>query len=162
MVSWDCSFSRVYLIQNNVSKVDSTHPSTSLPWNRLSYITFSTDVAVMNIAILGDTAPCIPFMNRSFGGTCHIHLQCRKSADIESSMQMVARLNAASVRTSNPKQCCSRLSLLVRRLSLCALQLLQETQNAQKCITSTVSNLCGSFHYDLHRCSHAKQTPETQ
>jgi hypothetical protein len=31
----------------------------------------------MNVAIFWDTAQCNPYMNRYFGGECHLHLQGR-------------------------------------------------------------------------------------
>jgi hypothetical protein len=34
----------------------------------------------MNVAIFWDMALCSLYMNRRFGGTYHLHLQCRKLA----------------------------------------------------------------------------------
>jgi hypothetical protein len=45
---------------------------------------------VMNVAVLCDIAPC----SRRFGGTYHLHLQRRKSAEQETSVQKVARQNS--------------------------------------------------------------------
>jgi hypothetical protein len=47
---------------------------------------------VMNVAIFWDIAPCSPYVNRCFGGTYHLRLQDRKSAEQETSVQQVPRL----------------------------------------------------------------------
>jgi hypothetical protein len=38
-------------------------------------------VVVMNVAVVWDIAPFIPYVNRRFGGSYHLHLQCRKRAE---------------------------------------------------------------------------------
>jgi nitrate reductase gamma subunit len=45
----------------------------------------------MNAAIFWDVAPWIPYMIRRFGGVYHLHLQSRKWAEQETSVQQVAR-----------------------------------------------------------------------
>jgi hypothetical protein len=40
-------------------------------------------------AMFWDTPPCIPYVNRLFRGTCHLHLQVRKSAEQETSVHQV-------------------------------------------------------------------------
>jgi hypothetical protein len=47
--------------------------------------------AVMNVEILWDMAACRHYVNSRFGGTYHLHLQGRKSAAHETSVQQVAR-----------------------------------------------------------------------
>jgi hypothetical protein len=42
---------------------------------------------VMKTVIFLDIAPCSPYINRSFGGTYHLHLQGRKSAERECSAE---------------------------------------------------------------------------
>jgi hypothetical protein len=42
-------------------------------------------VVIMKTAIFWDIAPCSPYTNRRFGGTYHLHLQSRKSAEEETS-----------------------------------------------------------------------------
>jgi hypothetical protein len=42
---------------------------------------------VMDVAIFWDIAPFNPYVNRSFGGMYHFHLQGRKSAEQETSVQ---------------------------------------------------------------------------
>jgi hypothetical protein len=49
-----------------------------------------TAVAV-KAAIFRDIAPCSPYLNRGFGGNYHFHLQGRKSAKQETSVQLVSR-----------------------------------------------------------------------
>jgi hypothetical protein len=44
----------------------------------------------MNVAIFWDIAPYSPNMNRRFGGTYRLHVQGRKLAEQESSVQQVA------------------------------------------------------------------------
>jgi hypothetical protein len=39
----------------------------------------------MKVAIFCDIAQCIPHVKQSFGGTYHLHLQGRKSAEQETS-----------------------------------------------------------------------------
>jgi hypothetical protein len=39
----------------------------------------------LKIAVFWDIAPCSPYMNRCFEGTCHLHLQGQKSAEQETS-----------------------------------------------------------------------------
>jgi hypothetical protein len=46
-----------------------------------------------DVAIFWDIAPSTPYVNRRFGGTYHLHLQGRKSAEQETSMQQVAGQN---------------------------------------------------------------------
>lgn len=46
---------------------------------------------VINVAILWYMAPCNPYVNQCFGGTCHIRLQGRKPSDQETSVQKAAR-----------------------------------------------------------------------
>jgi hypothetical protein len=41
----------------------------------------SGSLVVMKVAIFWDIAPCSPYVNRSFGGTFHLHLHGRKSAE---------------------------------------------------------------------------------
>jgi hypothetical protein len=55
---------------------------------------------VTKVAIFGDIAPCSPYENRHFGGTYHLHLQCRKSAEQETSVQQMARQNKQSAGIS--------------------------------------------------------------
>jgi hypothetical protein len=49
-------------------------------------------VVVTNTAIFWDTTPCDPYVNRRFGGTYNLYLQCLKSTEQETSVQRVARL----------------------------------------------------------------------
>jgi hypothetical protein len=42
---------------------------------------------VMIISFLWDIGVCNPYMNRRFGGTYHLHLQGRKSAEQETSVR---------------------------------------------------------------------------
>jgi hypothetical protein len=44
---------------------------------------------IMNVAIFRDIVPCIPHMNRRFGGKYHLYLQGRKSTKQETSVQQV-------------------------------------------------------------------------
>jgi hypothetical protein len=44
----------------------------------------------MNVAIFWDIALCSPYANRRFGGKYRLHLQDRKSAEQETSVQQVA------------------------------------------------------------------------
>jgi hypothetical protein len=60
----------------------------------------------MNVAILWDTAPSSPYVNRRFGGMYHLHVQCRKSAEQENSVQppgMVWRLLLREEEKNNLK-----------------------------------------------------------
>jgi hypothetical protein len=41
---------------------------------------------VIGVAICWDRAPCSQYANRCFGGTHHLHLQGRKSAEQETSV----------------------------------------------------------------------------
>jgi hypothetical protein len=50
----------------------------------------STANAFINVAIFWDAAPCSSFVNRRFGTLYHLHLQRRKSAERENSLQQVA------------------------------------------------------------------------
>jgi hypothetical protein len=43
---------------------------------------------VMKVAIIWYIAPCIPYLNRRFGETFHLHLQGRKAADQETSRSL--------------------------------------------------------------------------
>jgi hypothetical protein len=43
-------------------------------------------------------SPCSSYVNRRFGGTCHFHLQGRKSAEQEDSLRQEARQKIA-IRT---------------------------------------------------------------
>jgi hypothetical protein len=52
------------------------------------YVGLEVLVAVVtNVAIFLDIAPCIPYVNRRFGGTYHLYFQGRKSAEQETSVQ---------------------------------------------------------------------------
>jgi hypothetical protein len=51
-------------------------------------------VVVMNVAIFCDLALCSPYVNRRCGEMYHLHIQRRKSAEKETSMQQVASQNA--------------------------------------------------------------------
>jgi hypothetical protein len=44
----------------------------------------------MDVAIIWDIAPWIPYVDRPFGGVYHLHLRGRKSAEQETSVQNVA------------------------------------------------------------------------
>jgi hypothetical protein len=44
----------------------------------------------MNVAIFRDVEPCSPYMNHHFGVKYNFHLQGRKSAEQETSLQQVA------------------------------------------------------------------------
>jgi hypothetical protein len=46
----------------------------------------------MNVAIFWAIAPCSAYVNKRFGGTYHLHLQGRKSAEQETSLQQLAGL----------------------------------------------------------------------
>jgi hypothetical protein len=50
----------------------------------------------MNAAIFWDIAQCNPYVNRLFGGTYHLHIQGRKSAEQETRAQQVVRLIPSS------------------------------------------------------------------
>jgi hypothetical protein len=51
------------------------------------YVGFEVLIAeIMNVAIFWDVEPCGPYMNRRFGGTHHLHIQGRKSAEQETSV----------------------------------------------------------------------------
>jgi hypothetical protein len=45
----------------------------------------------MNVAIIWDIAPRSPRVNRSFGGTYHLHLHGRTTTELETSVQQVVR-----------------------------------------------------------------------
>jgi hypothetical protein len=45
----------------------------------------------MNVAIFWDIMLCSPYVNRRLGGTYYFHLQDRKSAEQETSVQQVTR-----------------------------------------------------------------------
>jgi hypothetical protein len=70
-------------------------------------------VVVMNVAMSLDIAPCSPYANRHFGRTYRLHLQGRKSAEEETSMQQVARHCLVSFSLDN--------LILRRREKICAL-----------------------------------------
>jgi hypothetical protein len=60
--------------------------------NRVVFVGSEDLTAVaMNVTILWDIAPCSPYVNRRFKGTYHLHLQGRKSAGQETSIEQVAR-----------------------------------------------------------------------
>jgi hypothetical protein len=80
----------------------------------------------LNVAIFWDVAPCSPYVNWRFVGTYNLHLQGRKSAELENSAQLVARLSqnmatfkTSAVRTSNlawsPEVTYRGLEFLARR-----------------------------------------------
>jgi hypothetical protein len=45
---------------------------------------------VMNVAILCDIVPRSSYVDQRFGGMYHLHLQCRKLVEQETSMQYAA------------------------------------------------------------------------
>jgi hypothetical protein len=47
---------------------------------------------VVNVAIFWDISPCGPNVNRRFGRDCLLHLQGRKSAKQENSVQQMGML----------------------------------------------------------------------
>jgi hypothetical protein len=51
---------------------------------------------MMNIASFWDRVQCNLYVNRRFGGTYHLQLQDRKSAEQETSVQQAARLVSCS------------------------------------------------------------------
>jgi hypothetical protein len=51
----------------------------------------STSYFTMNVMIFWDTAPCSPYANRRFRGKYYLHLQGKKSAEQETSLQQVDR-----------------------------------------------------------------------
>jgi hypothetical protein len=56
--------------------------------NDLKLVGFEVLTAVvMNVAIFWDIAPCSPYVNQRFGGTYHLYLQGKKSAEQETSVQ---------------------------------------------------------------------------
>jgi hypothetical protein len=50
-----------------------------------------THICILKVAILWDMAPWNEYVNRRSRGSCHLHLQGRKSADKETRVQQVAR-----------------------------------------------------------------------
>jgi hypothetical protein len=46
----------------------------------------------MDVVTFGDVAPCSPYVIRRLGRTYHLHLQGRKSAEQETSVQQVPLL----------------------------------------------------------------------
>jgi hypothetical protein len=75
---------------------------------RIKIMSYDTEyVGPMNVAIFWDIQSCSPYVNRRFGGTFHLHLQGRKSAEQDTSVQVVARPTAvkyfkAYIRESRP------------------------------------------------------------
>jgi hypothetical protein len=56
---------------------------------------------VTKFTIFWDLAPCSPYVNRRFRGMYHLHLQCRKSAKRETSVQRVSsHLKTGVIRSS--------------------------------------------------------------
>jgi hypothetical protein len=53
----------------------------------------------MNVAISCDITPCSSYVNRRFGGTFYLHLQCRKSVEQRTSLQQMARHNSIGSHT---------------------------------------------------------------
>jgi hypothetical protein len=49
---------------------------------------------IVNVAIFWDIAPCNTFVKQRFGRTHYLHLQGLKSAEQQTSVQQVARLQA--------------------------------------------------------------------
>jgi hypothetical protein len=61
--------------------------------NKIGDVGFEVLTAeVMNTAIFWDMAPCSLYVNRLFGGKCHLHLQDRKSTVQETNVQQVTKL----------------------------------------------------------------------
>jgi hypothetical protein len=54
---------------------------------------------LLNVAIFCDIEPCGQYVNRRFGGTCHIHLQGKKSAEQETSHLLQARFLLGRILT---------------------------------------------------------------
>jgi hypothetical protein len=50
---------------------------------------------ITNVIVFWDISPCSPYVNRRFGGTYHLHLQGRKSAEQETSVYQRARQYAS-------------------------------------------------------------------
>jgi hypothetical protein len=46
------------------------------------------------------SSPCNPYVNRRFGGKCHVHVQGGKSVEQETSLQQMARQELRSSETS--------------------------------------------------------------
>jgi hypothetical protein len=70
------------MTRGNVLKIDE-----KINCKQFSEVGFEVLTAVVMItAIFRDIAPCSPYMNRRFGGTYHLHLQGRISAEQETSV----------------------------------------------------------------------------
>jgi hypothetical protein len=53
----------------------------------------------MDVAIFWNIAQCSPYVNRRFGETYHLHIQGRKLAEQETSLQHVASNNSVQLRS---------------------------------------------------------------
>jgi hypothetical protein len=51
------------------------------------------NLKVKKVVIFWDTAPCSPYMTLRFGGTYHLYVPGRKSAELETSVEQVAMQN---------------------------------------------------------------------
>jgi hypothetical protein len=79
-------FIAFWIFEFEMEAVDTS--SIGLQWlteEKFTQLKTTTNRLKIKIAIFWDIAPCSLYMNRSFGGTYHLHLQGRKSAKQETS-----------------------------------------------------------------------------
>jgi hypothetical protein len=65
----------------------------------VSYVESEVSTAVtMKNAVFWDVAPCRSSVNRRFGGTCHLHIQCSSLADFSTLKMEATRSSETSVQ----------------------------------------------------------------